>query len=71
MPKRIAHLCIADKAGDEYAQSVENGIFPLEAASEAKKNHMFLPSEKDQPELAVEPHRLTDVTDPASLVMTS
>jgi hypothetical protein len=33
----------AERARDEYAQSVENGMFPPEAESEAKKNHMFLP----------------------------
>jgi hypothetical protein len=36
----------ASKAADEYSQSVGNGMFPLEAESEAKKNHMLLPSEE-------------------------
>jgi hypothetical protein len=27
--------------GDEAGMSIENGMFPLEAESEAKKNHMF------------------------------
>jgi hypothetical protein len=58
---------VADKAGDEYAQSVQNGMSPLEAESEAKRNHMFLPCEEDQPELGVDPNRLPD---PASLVTT-
>jgi hypothetical protein len=57
----------ADRAGDEYAQSVENGMFPLEAESEAKRNHMLLPSEEEQLELGVDPNRLPD---PASLVTT-
>jgi hypothetical protein len=58
---------VADKAGDEAGLSIENGMQPLEAESEAKKNHMLLPSEEDQPELAVDPNRLTD---PATLVTT-
>jgi hypothetical protein len=57
----------AARAGDEYAQSVENGMFPLEAESEATRNQMFLPSEEDQLELGVDPNRLPD---PASLVTT-
>ena len=40
-------------------------MFPLEAESEAKRNHMFLASEEDQPGLGVDPNRLTD---PASLI---
>jgi len=55
----------AEKAKNEAAMSIENGMFPLEAESEAKKNHMLLPAEKDQPELGVDPTRLPD---PASLV---
>lgn len=57
----------ADRAGEEYAQSVENGMFPLEAESEAKKNHMFLPGEEDMPELGADPNALPD---PASLITT-
>jgi len=57
----------ADSAGDEAGQSIENGMFPLEAESEAKKIHMLLPSEKDESELGVDPNRLTD---PASLITT-
>lgn len=37
----------ADHAADEYSQSVENGMQPLEVESEAKKNHMLLPSEEE------------------------
>jgi hypothetical protein len=55
----------AQRAKNEAAQSIENGMFPLEAESEAKKNHMLLPSEEDQFELGVDPNRLPD---PASLV---
>jgi hypothetical protein len=58
-------LKVSEKAGDEAALSIENGMQPLEAESEAKKNHMLLPSEEDQPELAADPNRLPD---PASLV---
>ena len=57
----------ADRAADQYALSVENGMFPLEAESEAKRNHMFLPRQEDEPELGVDPNRLTD---PASLITT-
>jgi hypothetical protein len=57
----------ADRAADQYALSVENGMFPLEAESEAKRNHMFLPSQEDESELGVDPSRLTD---PASLITT-
>src|SRR5580700_10774486 len=58
-------LKVAERAKDEYCLSIENGMQPLEAESKAKKNHMLLPSEEDQPELAVDPNRLTD---PATLV---
>jgi hypothetical protein len=57
----------AERAKNQAVQSIEYGMFPLEAESEAKKNHMLLPSEEDQPELGVDPNRLTD---PASLVTT-
>src|SRR5215469_5407563 len=57
----------ADGAGNQYAQSVENGVFPLEAESEAKRQHMFLPSEQDEPLLGEDPNALPD---PASLVTT-
>ena len=57
----------ADRAADQYALSVENGMFPLEAESEAKRNHMFLPRQEDESELGVDPNRLTD---PASLITT-
>ena len=58
---------VAEKAKDEYAQSVENGMHPLEAESEAKKNNMFLPSEEDVPLVGENP---TALPDPASLVTT-
>ena len=57
----------ADRAADQYALSVENGMFPLEAESEAKRNHMFLPRQEHESELGVDPNRLTD---PASLITT-
>jgi len=57
----------AERARDQSASSIENGMFPLEAESEVKKNHMFLPGEEDQPELGADPNRLPD---PASLVTT-
>jgi hypothetical protein len=54
----------ADGAAEEAGQSIENGMFPLEAESEAKKNHMFLTSEEDVPHLGENPNALPD---PASL----
>jgi hypothetical protein len=57
----------ADKARDQAAQSIENGMHPLEAESEAKKNHMFLPNEEDVPMVGENPNALPD---PASLVTT-
>jgi len=40
---------------------------PLEAQSEAKKNHLFLPAEEDMPELGTDPNALPD---PPSLITT-
>jgi hypothetical protein len=40
---------VAEQAKNQYVERVENGTFPLEAESDAKKNHMFLPSEEDMP----------------------
>jgi hypothetical protein len=56
-----------EKAKDEYAQSVENGMQPLEAESEAKKSHFLYPSEEEQPNLGESPEYNPD---PASLVTT-
>jgi hypothetical protein len=57
----------AKRAEDQYVASVQNGMHPLEAQSEAKRQHLFLPSEEDQSELGVDPNRLPD---PASLITT-
>jgi len=57
----------ANRAVEEYAQSVENGMSALEAQSEAKRNHLFLPAEEDMPELGADPNALPD---PASLITT-
>jgi hypothetical protein len=57
----------ANRAVEEYARSVDNGMWPLEAQSEAKRNHLFLPAEEDMPELGTDPNALPD---PASLVTT-
>jgi hypothetical protein len=46
------------RARDEAATSIENGMHPLEAESEAKKNHMLLPAEADQELLGVTPKPL-------------
>lgn len=70
-PKMVKELesqgMLDDWARDEAALSIENGMFPLEAESEAKKSHMFLPAEEDEPQLGVDPNRFPD---PASLVTT-
>jgi hypothetical protein len=57
----------ANRAIEESARSIENGMSPLEALSEAKKNHLFLPAEEDMPELGTDPNALPD---PASLITT-
>jgi hypothetical protein len=57
----------ANRAVEESAQSIENGMSPLEAQSEAKKNHLFLPAEEEMPELGADPNALPD---PASLITT-
>lgn len=55
----------ANRAGEESARSIENGMSCLEAQSEAKRNHLFLPAEEDIPELGTDPNALPD---PASLI---
>jgi hypothetical protein len=57
----------ANRAVEESAQSIENGMSPLEAQSEAKRNHLFLPAEEDMEELGADPNALPD---PASLITT-
>jgi hypothetical protein len=57
----------SDRAVEEYVQSIQNGMHPLEAQSEAKRNHLFLPAEEDMPELGTDPNALPD---PASLITT-
>ena len=57
----------ANRAVEESAQSIENGMSPLDAQSEAKKNHLFLPAEEDMPGLGADPNALPD---PASLITT-
>ncbi len=39
----------ANRARDQAGLSIENGMFPLEAESEAKKQHMLLLSDKNMP----------------------
>jgi hypothetical protein len=56
----------ADRAVEESVRSTSEGrMDPWEAQSEAKKNHLFLPAEKDMPELGADPNALPD---PASLI---
>ena len=57
----------ANRAVEEYVQSVENGMSALDAQSEAKRNHLFLPAEEDMEELGARPNALPD---PASLITT-
>ena len=38
---------VAEQTKNQDVERVENGMFPLEAERDAKKNHMFLPSEAD------------------------
>ena len=45
----------ASRASDQYATSVENGMEPFEAQSEATRNHLFLPTEEDVPLLGETP----------------
>lgn len=57
----------ANRAIEESARSIENGMDSLEAQREAKISHLFLPAEEDMPELGVDPNALPD---PASLITT-
>jgi hypothetical protein len=57
----------ARPAHNECIASIQAGMAPWEAESEAKKNHLFLPAEEDMPELGADPNRLPD---PASLITT-
>jgi hypothetical protein len=55
----------ANRAIEESARRIENGMDALEAQSEAKRNHLFLPAEEDMEELGADPNALPD---PASLI---
>jgi hypothetical protein len=55
----------ANRAIEESARSIENGMDALEAQSEAMRNHLFLPAEEDMEELGTDPDALPD---PASLI---
>ena len=57
----------ANRAIEESARSIENGMDALEAQSEAKRNHLFLPAEEDVEELGADPNALPD---PAGLITT-
>lgn len=57
----------ARRAHNECIASIQAGMTPWEAESEAKKNHLFLPAEEDMPEIGADPNRLPD---PASLITT-
>ncbi len=57
----------AERAGEEAGLSIENGMLPLEAESEAKRNHMFLPSEEDEPSLGEDPNPEPEPTPAAEI----
>jgi hypothetical protein len=57
----------AERTQNESIHSVQNGMNPFEAESEAEKNNLLLPSEEDAAELGADPNRLPD---PASLITT-
>src|SRR5690348_8386727 len=58
----------ANRAVEESARSIENGMSCLDAQREAKLNHYLLPSEEDVPHLGENPQASPD---PASLVTTT
>lgn len=53
------------RAEDQNVASLQSGMHPLEAESEAKKQHLLLPTEEDQPHLGENPDALPD---PANLM---
>lgn len=55
----------AERTIDECIASIQAGMDPWEAESEAIRANLLLPCEEDQPDLGVDPDRLPD---PASLV---
>ena len=51
------HLNAAvEQTRDEYAQAIYNGMEPHEAWEAVRENHLFLPSEEDQPSLGEDPN---------------
>ena len=57
----------ANRAIEESARSIENGMDSLEAQREAKISNLFLLAEEDMEELGADPNALPD---PASLITT-
>jgi hypothetical protein len=45
----------ASNAHDEFINSVQNGMDPHEAWSEARNNHLFPQDDEDQPHLGESP----------------
>lgn len=63
------HLNAAvEQTRDEYAQAIYNGMEPHEAWEAVRENHLFLPSEEDQPSLGVDPN---PEPDPSALASTT
>jgi hypothetical protein len=53
------------RAQDQFVENAQAGMHPLEAESEAKKQHLLLPSEQDVPLLG---ENTAALPDPASLI---
>ncbi len=63
------HLNAAvERTGNEYCQAIENGMEPHEAWEAVRENHLFLPSEQDQPSLGEDPNPQPD---PSALASTT
>ena len=45
-----------ERTGDEYCKAIEDGMEPHEAWEAVRENHLFLPSEQDQPSLGEDPN---------------
>jgi hypothetical protein len=57
-----------DQTKDEYYRAIENGMEPHEAWEATRENHLFLPSEEDQPVLGEDPNPRSD---PSALASTT
>jgi hypothetical protein len=57
-----------DQTEEEYARAIENGMEPHEAWEALRENHLFLPSEEDQPALGEDSNPQPD---PSALASTT